>query len=85
MTDSSVSFLPLAQLVGEERLQELLAIFDSEMKNMKTPLEKQRLSILRDWLMNDVAVAEIILMTRPFAEQTGVDSLTLLGGIMVRS
>ena len=85
-TDSMTAFIPLRDIVSEDRLQELLAIFDKEANvTGLSALQRRQYEIQREWFANgDVPAVELILWSKGLLNlQEGESYAVMLGGLMV--
>lgn len=85
-TDSLTTFIPLQDIVSQDRFQELLGLFDEEANATGLfGLQKQQYKFQRKWLAGrDVPAVELILCSKGLLEvKEGESYATMLGGLTV--
>ena len=86
-TDSLTAFIPLQDIVSEDRFQELLGIFEKEANATGlSDVQQQQYKFQQEWLARrDVPAVELILWSKGFlGVKEGESYATMLGGLMVR-
>ncbi|KAI1787181.1 alcohol oxidase [Ganoderma leucocontextum] len=84
-TDSMTAFIPLQDIVSQDRLQELLGIFDKEANvTGLSRLQQRQYEVQREWFANgNVPAVELILWSKGlFGLEEGESYAVMLGGIM---
>ena len=84
--DTTLTFVPLKQIVDDEQFQDLLDLFDQESQTRSnSSLQQMQDAFLDQWYrQSDVATIELVLFSEGFVNPEPNNSyITLIGGILV--